>query len=84
MICTYHSDYGLQTIATEQLAGRRGAIVAIDPRTGEILALVSSPSFKPNLFVTGISSKDYSGLRDSLDQPLYNRAVQGLSSRFDH
>ena len=70
-------DYGLQTIATEQLAGRRGAIVAIDPRTGEILALVSSPSFNPNLFVTGISSKDYSGLRDSLDQPLYNRAVQG-------
>ena len=70
-------DYGLQTVASEQLAGRRGAIVAMDPRTGEILALVSSPSFNPNLFVTGISSKDYSGLRDSLDQPLYNRAVQG-------
>ncbi|WP_111885662.1 penicillin-binding protein 2 [Acinetobacter sp. CFCC 11171] len=70
-------DYGLQTVASEQLAGRRGAIVAIDPRTGEILALASSPSFNPNLFVTGISSKDYSELRDSLDQPLYNRAVQG-------
>lgn len=70
-------DYGLQMVASEQLAGRRGAIVAIDPRTGEILALVSSPSFNPNLFVTGISSKDYSELRDSLDQPLYNRAVQG-------
>ncbi|WP_180003959.1 MULTISPECIES: penicillin-binding protein 2 [unclassified Acinetobacter] len=70
-------DYGLQMVASEQLADRRGAIVAIDPRTGEILALVSSPSFNPNLFVTGISSKDYSELRDSLDQPLYNRAVQG-------
>ncbi len=70
-------DYGLQTVASEQLAGRRGAIVALDPNTGEILALVSSPSFNPNLFVTGISTKDYSELRDNLDQPLYNRAVQG-------
>ena len=64
-------------VAAEQLADKRGAIVAIDPRTGEILALVSSPSFNPNLFVTGISSTDYSALRDNLDQPLYNRAVQG-------
>jgi penicillin-binding protein 2 len=70
-------DYGLQTVASEQLAGRRGAIVALDPNTGEILALVSTPSFNPNLFVTGISSTDYSALRDNLDQPLYNRAVQG-------
>ena len=70
-------DYGLQMVASEQLAGRRGAIVAMDPGTGEILALVSSPSFNPNLFVTGISGKDYSALRDDLDQPLYNRAVQG-------
>lgn len=71
-------DYGLQTIAAEQLAGRRGALVAMDPRTGEILALVSSPSFNPNLFVTGISHTDYNALRDNLDQPLYNRAVQGV------
>ena len=70
-------DYGLQTVAAEQLKDRRGAIVAIDPRTGEILALVSSPSFNPNLFVTGIGHDDYSALRDNLDQPLYNRAVQG-------
>ena len=70
-------DYGLQVVATEQLAGRRGAIVALNPKTGEILALVSSPSFNPNLFVTGISHTDYSALRDNLDQPLYNRAVQG-------
>lgn len=71
-------DYGLQVVASQQLAGRRGAIVAIDPRTGEILALVSSPSFNPNLFVTGINHKDYSSLRDNIDQPLYNRAVQGV------
>ena len=70
-------DYGLQTVAAEQLKDRRGAVVAIDPRTGEILALVSSPSFNPNLFVTGIGHADYSALRDNLDQPLYNRAVQG-------
>lgn len=70
-------DYGLQQVAAEQLIGRRGAIVAMDPNTGEILALVSSPSFNPNLFVTGISTTDYSALRDNLDQPLYNRAVQG-------
>ena len=70
-------DYGLQQVAAEQLIGRRGAIVAMNPNTGEILALVSSPSFNPNLFVTGISSSDYSFLRDNLDQPLYNRAVQG-------
>lgn len=70
-------DYGLQVVATEQLVGHRGAIVAMNPRTGEILALVSSPSFNPNLFVTGISHSDYSALRDNLDQPLYNRAVQG-------
>ncbi len=71
-------DYGLQVAATKQLAGRRGAIVALDPRSGEILALVSSPSFNPNLFVTGISHSNYSALRDNLDQPLYNRALQGV------
>ncbi|QIO09487.1 penicillin-binding protein 2 [Acinetobacter lanii] len=70
-------DFGLQQVAAEQLIGRRGAIVAMDPNTGEILSLVSSPSFNPNLFVTGISSTDYGYLRDNLDQPLYNRAVQG-------
>lgn len=71
-------DYGLQMVAAEQLKDKRGAVVAIDPRTGEILALVSSPSFNPNLFVTGISHVDYSALRDNLDQPLYNRALQGV------
>lgn len=71
-------DYGLQVVASEQLAGRRGAIIAMDPNTGEILALVSSPSFNPNLFVTGISHTDYRALSDNIDQPLYNRVVQGV------
>jgi penicillin-binding protein 2 len=71
-------DYGLQRVAHEQLNGRRGAIVAIDPRTGEILAFASNPSFDPNPFIAGISSKNYALLRDSPDQPLFNRALQGL------
>ena len=71
-------DYDLQVVASEQLAGRRGAIVAMNPKTGEILALVSSPSFNPNLFVTGISFKAYAELRDSIDRPLFNRVLRGL------
>lgn len=71
-------DYGLQTVASEQLNGRRGAIVALDPRNGEVLAFVSNPSFDPNPFISGISSKAYGTLRDDIDQPLYNRALQGL------
>ncbi|AXI03171.1 penicillin-binding protein 2 [Aquirhabdus parva] len=71
-------DYGLQKIAQDQLAGRRGAVVAMDPRTGEVLAFVSNPSFDPNPFIAGIKSDLYAQLRDSPDQPLFNRALQGL------
>ena len=71
-------DIKLQEAAEEALGDRRGSIIALDPKTGEVLAMVSKPSFDPNLFVTGISSKDYSGLRDSLDKPLFNRALRGL------
>ena len=70
-------DYGLQKVASDQLAGKRAALVAIDPNTGEVLAFVSNPSFDPNLFITGISSKDYKALKDDPDIPLYNRALQG-------
>jgi len=59
------------------LGHHRGAVVAVDPRTGGVLALVSRPSFDPNLFVDGISSADYQTLRDSPDKPLFNRAVRG-------
>ncbi|ANC01577.1 MULTISPECIES: penicillin-binding protein 2 [Pseudomonas] len=71
-------DIKLQEAAEEALAGRRGAIVALDPRTGEVLAMVSQPSFDPNLFVTGISFKAYAELRDSIDRPLFNRVLRGL------
>ena len=74
---TLSLDYGLQTIAQQQLDGRRGAIVAIDPQNGDVLAFVSNPSYDPNPFISGISFKDYGSLREDLDQPLYNRALQG-------
>ncbi|RMF17954.1 MAG: penicillin-binding protein 2 [Gammaproteobacteria bacterium] len=70
-------DVRLQQVAEKALDGRRGAVVAIDPRNGEILALVSQPAFDPNWFVTGISTQRYSELRDSLDLPLFNRAARG-------
>ncbi|MBM7061396.1 penicillin-binding protein 2 [Pseudomonas sp. UL073] len=71
-------DLRLQEAAEQALAGRRGAIVALDPNNGEVLAMVSQPSFDPNLFVTGISFKAYAELRDSIDRPLFNRVLRGL------
>ncbi len=70
-------DAGLQRVASEALGDRRGAVVAIEPSTGGILALVSKPSYDPNLFVTGIDYDTYTGLRDSIDTPLFNRALRG-------
>lgn len=74
---TLHLDIRVQQAAVDALGDRRGAVVAIDPRTGGVLALVSTPGFDTNLFVNGISSANYSALRDSLDVPLFNRAIQG-------
>src|SRR5690606_9138438 len=71
-------DVHLQAAAEEALAGRRGAVVALEPATGEVLAIVSQPSFDPNLFVTGISFKKYAELSESIDRPLYNRVLRGL------
>jgi penicillin-binding protein 2 len=71
-------DIKLQEAAEAALGGRRGAVVALDPRNGEVLAMVSQPSFDPNLFVTGISFKAYAELRDSIDRPLFNRVLRGL------
>ncbi len=70
-------DADLQHVAMEAFNGRRGSLVAINPKTGGILAMVSSPSFDPNLFVNGISFNDYNRLRDSLDKPLFDRASRG-------
>lgn len=71
-------DTKLQAAAEEALGGRRGAIVAIQVDTGEILAMVSQPSFDPNQFVLGIGFKAYADLRDSIDAPLFNRFARGL------
>lgn len=71
-------DSRLQAVAENALGNRRGAVVAIEPKTGSVLAFVSQPGFDPNLFVTGISYADYGALRDSLDQPLFNRVLRGL------
>jgi penicillin-binding protein 2 len=71
-------DYGLQKVAQDQLSGRRGAIVAMNPKTGEILAFVSNPSFDPNPFIAGIGSSAYAALRDDPDHPLFNRVIQGV------
>jgi penicillin-binding protein 2 len=72
-----HLDSRLQETAYQAMNGRRGAVVALDVKTGGVLAIVSTPSYDPNLFVTGISYKDYNGLRDNLDIPLFDRSIQG-------
>lgn len=71
-------DVRLQRVAFEALKDKRGAVVAIDTRNGGILAMVSSPSYDPNLFVNGIGAQAYQQLANAKDRPLYNRAVRGL------
>ncbi|ARP93330.1 penicillin-binding protein 2 [Bordetella genomosp. 13] len=70
-------DMSLQRIAEEAFQGRRGALVAIDPDTGEILAFVSQPSFDPNLFIDGIDAENWKLLNESPDHPLINRPLYG-------
>ena len=70
-------DLDLQLLATKALEGRRGAVVAIDPWTGEILALVSAPTFDPNLFAVGMTTSQFSALQNDLERPLFNRAIRG-------
>ncbi|WP_148861826.1 penicillin-binding protein 2 [Marinobacter fonticola] len=72
-----HLDIRLQKVAFDLLEERRGAIVAIEPKTGGILALASVPGFDANQFVTGISVENYRELSESLDKPLFNRALRG-------
>ncbi len=69
-------DINLQIKAESLLKGEHGAIVAMDPRNGEVLAMASVPTFDPNLFIDGISHKDYGTLRDDPGRPLFNRALQ--------
>lgn len=70
-------DLDLQRVATEAFAGKRGAAVAIDPANGEILALVSAPTFDPNAFATGMSPSEFNKLQNDEGRPLFNRAVRG-------
>jgi penicillin-binding protein 2 len=70
-------DINLQRVAADSLGDYNGSIVAIDPRNGGVLALVSKPDYNPNSFVSGISSKEYGELRDSPDRPLFDRALRG-------
>ena len=72
-----HVDSNLQKIAFEAFAGERGALVAMDVKTGGVLAMVSAPSYDTNLFVSGISQENYSELLNSADNPMFNRAIQG-------
>jgi len=70
-------DIKLQALVERMFGERRGALVAIDPRNGELLAFVSKPSFDPNLFVDGIDQESWKELNESLDKPLLNRALRG-------
>ncbi len=72
-----HIDVSLQAVAQAALGEENGAVVAIEPQTGGILALVSTPSYDPNLFVNGIDVREYAGLQQSPARPLFNRALRG-------
>jgi penicillin-binding protein 2 len=71
-------DLEVQQAAEEALGNRTGAIVAMDPNTGEVLALASHPNYDPNLFPRGIASKDWARLANDPTHPLYNRAIQSV------
>jgi penicillin-binding protein 2 len=70
-------DMRVQRAAEEALTGRRGAAIAIDPHTGDVLALASTPGFDPNGFARGLSNKQYDALQNDIDKPLINRALRG-------
>ncbi len=70
-------DIKLQKLVEELFGEHRGALVAIDPKTGEVLAFVSKPTFNPNLFVDGIDAENWQELNESPDKPLLNRALRG-------
>ncbi|MCC7328893.1 MAG: penicillin-binding protein 2 [Gammaproteobacteria bacterium] len=70
-------DLDTQLAAYEGLGSRRGAVVAIDPKNGEVLAFVSTPAFDPNVISAGLSRKAYNALQEDIDKPLFNRALRG-------
>ncbi|MDH3640846.1 MAG: penicillin-binding protein 2 [Gammaproteobacteria bacterium] len=74
---TLQMDSRLQIAASAALGQRRGAIVALDTRSGGVLAMISNPGYDPNLFVTGMTTEQYRELSTSRDTPLFNRAING-------
>ena len=70
-------DIKLQKLVEDMFGDRRGALVALDPKTGDVLAFVSKPTFDPNLFVDGIDTESWEALNESIDKPLLNRALRG-------
>jgi len=70
-------DLNVQRTAEAALAGHRGAVVALDPNNGDVIALVSLPGFDPTLFGRGITSSEYGALSTDIDRPLFNRALRG-------
>lgn len=73
-------DVKLQQAALQALGTESGSVIALDPNTGQILAMVSNPSYNPNPFVTGISQNDYQNLLNAPEHPLYNRDIRGIFS----
>jgi penicillin-binding protein 2 len=71
-------DLKVQRVAEAALAGHRGAVVALDPNNGDVLALVSLPGFDPTLFGRGITPAEYGALQSDIDRPLFNRALRGM------
>jgi penicillin-binding protein 2 len=71
-------DINVQRTAEEALAGRRGAVVAIDPNNGDVIAMTSRPGFDPNLFGRGITTAEYGVLQADIDRPLFDRALRGV------
>jgi penicillin-binding protein 2 len=70
-------DAKVQKVAEDALVGKRGSVVALDPKTGDVIALASTPGFDPNDFVKGLSVQQYSALANDIDVPLLNRALRG-------
>jgi penicillin-binding protein 2 len=70
-------DVRVQKVAEDALSGKRGSVVALDPKTGDIIVLASTPGFDPNAFVRGLTVAEYSALQNDIDIPLLNRALRG-------